>query len=165
MKNFFFALHLILGKKLDNISVKTLFFCFSRTFGRKILRKFGAQRDLGARYQPLYPLEKFLSEALDVTMISEQAFNKLSNVSLRLANETLSRPERQHLRVREKFNAKVTHKGLSSYHDIFVVKSLSQPLLGWPAIQALNLVHIVNNVGNGNVSKYGDKFPSLFQGL
>ena len=77
----------------------------------------------------------------------------------------MSGPERQHLRVRGKFNAKVTHKGLSSYHDIFVVKSLSQPLLGWPAIQALNLVHIVNNVGNGNVSKYGVKFPSLFQGL
>ena len=74
-------------------------------------------------------------------------------------------PERQQLRERGKFNAKVTCNGLSSYQDIFVVKSLSQPLLGWPVIQALNLVHIVNNVGNGNLSKYRDKFPSLFQGL
>ena len=101
----------------------------------------------------------------DVTVISEQAFNKLSNVSLRVTNETLSVPERQQMRVRGKFNAKVTHNGLSSYQDIFVVKSLSQPLLGWPAIQALKMVHIVNNVGNGNVSKYRDKFSSLFQGL
>ena len=100
-----------------------------------------------------------------MTVISEQAFSNFSNVSLRLTNETLSGPERQQLRVRGKFNAKVTHNGLSSYQDIFVVKSLSQPLLGWPAIQALNLVHIVSYVGNGNASKYRDKFPSLFQGL
>ena len=101
----------------------------------------------------------------DVTVISEQAFNNFSDVSLRLTNETLSGPERQQLRVRGKFNAKVTQNGLSSYQDIFVVKSLFQPLLGWPAIQALNLVHIESNVGKDNASKYRDKFPSLFQGL
>ena len=28
------------------------------------MRKFGARRDLGARYRPSYPLKKFLSEAL-----------------------------------------------------------------------------------------------------
>ena len=99
------------------------------------------------------PMVFRIDTGADVTVISEQAFNKLPNVSLRLTNETLSGPEKQQLRVRGKFNAKVTYNGLSSYQDIFVVKSLSQPLLGWPAIQALNLVHIVNNVGNGNVSK------------
>ena len=111
------------------------------------------------------PMVFRIDAGADVTVISEQAFNNFFNVSLRLTNETLLGPERQQLRVRGKFNAKVTHNGLSSYQDIFVVKSLSQPLLGWPAIQALNLVHIVNNVGNGNLSKYRDKFWSLFQGL
>ena len=91
-----------------------------------------------------------------MTVISKQAFNNLSNVSLRLTNETLLGPERQQLTVRAKFNAKVTHNGLPSCQDIFVLKSLSQPLLGWSAIQALNLVIIVNNFGNGNASKYRD---------
>ena len=76
------------------------------------------------------PMVFRIDTGADVTVISEQAFNKLSNVSLRLTNETLSGPKRQQLRVGGKFNAKVTHNGLSSYQDIFVVKSLSQPLLG-----------------------------------
>ena len=61
------------------------------------------------------PIVFRIDTGADVTVISEQAFNKLSNVSLRLTNETLSGPERQQLRVRGKFNAKVTHNGLSSY--------------------------------------------------
>ena len=102
------------------------------------------------------PMVFRIDTGADVTVISKQAFNSLSNVSLRLTNETLSGPERQQLTVRAKFNAKVTHNGLPSCHDIFVLKSLSQPLLGWSAIQALNLVLIVNNVGNGNASNYRD---------
>ena len=123
------------------------------------------QRRISLRVNDV-PMGFRIDTGADVTVISKQAFNNLSNVSLRLTNETLLGPERQQLRVRAKFNAKVTHNGLPSCQDIFVLKSLSQPLLGWSAIQALNLVLIVTNFGNGNASKRETiKFPCLFLGL
>ena len=58
----------LFGQNIGLNFSEDLFFCSSPNFGqknqKKNLRKVGAQRDLGARYRPSYPLKKFLSEAL-----------------------------------------------------------------------------------------------------
>ena len=62
-EDLFFALHLILGKKWDQICVKTFFFAPRLT--------------LRARHQSSYPPEKFRSEALSVANIQ---YSNLRNI-------------------------------------------------------------------------------------
>ena len=52
------------------------------------------QRSISLRVNDV-PLVFRIDTNADVTVISEQAFNNFSNVSLRLTNKTLSGPERQ----------------------------------------------------------------------
>ena len=49
--------------------------------------------------------------------------------------------------------------------DIFVVKQLKHNLLGLPAIKALHLLAIVDNVGDDLAGSIKQQFPSLFTGL
>ena len=86
---FVFALHIIWAKKSDQISVKTFFFALQLILGKKSEKKicssfagsliYGAQEDLGARYRPSYPLEKFLSKALLVSKLCASALMLVSH--------------------------------------------------------------------------------------
>ena len=55
-------------------------------------------------------------------------------------------PQCDALNVEGKFIAKLETEECCSNQDIYVVKNVFEPLLGWPAIRALNIFTNVNTI-------------------
>ncbi|CAC5366075.1 unnamed protein product [Mytilus coruscus] len=105
----------------------------------------------------------------DVTVISDSDLNGINSIELMKANKRLSGPGNTNLNVVGKFQCMLETKDKFSVQDIYVVKGLSKPLLGRPAIQALGIIDKVN-VSSVNASSeannyYRGKYPKIFNGL
>ena len=85
-----------------------------------------------------------LDTGADVSVVPDFIINKL-NATLRNTKRTLTGPDGSKLKVAGVISAtfkKANH--LESKQEIFVVRNLKTALLGRPAIEALNLVKVVN---------------------
>ena len=80
------------------------------------------------------------------------------------SSEILTGSQCDRFNVEGKFIVKIETENCCSNQDIYVMKNVSQPLLGWPAIRALNIFTNVNTI-------FYDEdwikalFPEVFSGL
>ena len=98
----------------------------------------------------------------DVTVIPETAYERERDGSLTTSNVPLSGPTGVTLEVCGKFSGNLTWKEKESQQDIYVVRNLRRALLGKPAIEALNVVALVEPIQQSDVIK---QFPQVFKGL
>ena len=100
----------------------------------------------------------------DVTVISEKEYDSAKDGPLTSASKTLNGPSQETLDVQGQFIAQLqrTDTKAKTTQEIYVVKGLTKPLLGRPAITALNLVAFVGNI---QLQEVMEKFPTLFTGL
>ena len=100
----------------------------------------------------------------EVTVLSEATWNSLNQIELlQPPDTTLCGPDRTRLIVLGKISLTLTHKESCCTQPVYVVKNITNNLLGFPAIKALKLLSHVQSVDNSTsiVSQY----PSLFTGL
>ena len=87
-----------------------------------------------------------LNTGAEVTTITEKSLELLGSSKLNQPIRNLCGPNRQPLSVRGSFSAHLHHGQYSCTHEVFVVKCLSQNLLGLPAIKDLHLLTVVNSL-------------------
>ena len=100
----------------------------------------------------------------DVTVIPETIFKQIKSIVLQPCMRSLSGPCQNNLTVCGQFRGTLKHGPHEVQQDIFVIQHLHKPLLGLPAIQALQLVSRVNAVGD-LAAQVSEKYPQLFGGL
>ncbi|KAL0150323.1 hypothetical protein M9458_054431, partial [Cirrhinus mrigala] len=105
-----------------------------------------------------------LDTGADVTSIPEKVFNPKRDGKLDKPLKRLVGPGKHLLDVKGCFQGKMCAKGRSTDQPVYVVAGLTQPLLGLPAIQAMRLVHRVNEVTQTDTD-FKALYPSVFQGL
>jgi transposase InsO family protein len=105
-----------------------------------------------------------LDTGAEVTAMTEQAFNQLKGVTLRKPTKTICGADRKPLKVLGQINVTLSAKGQSCNQAVYIVRNLSQNLLGLPAIQSLNLLAQVEEV-TGQLGDVPNQFPKLFTGL
>ena len=99
----------------------------------------------------------------DVTIIPERIYRELQPTpALSSSSKTLIGPAKTTLPVRGCFRGKIQKADKSLEQEIFVVDGARQPLLGRPAIEALKIVELVQEV---ETTVFKAKFPNLFKGL
>ena len=69
-----------------------------------------------------------------VTTMTEQAFNQLKGVTLRKPTKTICGADRKPLKVLGQINVTLSAKGQSCNQAVYIVRNLSQNLLGLPAL-------------------------------
>ncbi|GFS22574.1 Pol polyprotein [Elysia marginata] len=75
-------------------------------------------------------------------------------------------PGNEELKVLGKIKANLTRNKRKCQEEIYVIQGLEQPLLGRPAIEALNLLQRINSVKATQESvDFKKEFPELFTGL
>ena len=99
----------------------------------------------------------------DVTVIPEDRYQQDRDGPLTQVNEPLNGPSRQRLDVRGRFRGTLKWKDNETKQDIYVVRGLQTPLLGQPAIEALGVDTLVENLHQEE--DVVAQFPDLFQGL
>ena len=82
----------------------------------------------------------------DVTVIPISYFDQIRDGALQPPYKSLSGPNSQPLDVRGKFIATLGKDGKEIQEEIYVIRGLKQPLLGCPAIEALDLIAVVEPV-------------------
>ncbi|KAI2648260.1 hypothetical protein H4Q32_018307 [Labeo rohita] len=105
-----------------------------------------------------------LDTGADVTSIPESVFDPKRDGKLDKPLKRLVGPGKHLLDVKGCFQGKMCAKGRSTDQPVYVVAGLAQPLLGLPAIQAMRLVHRVNEVTQTDTD-FKALYPSVFQGL
>lgn len=101
----------------------------------------------------------------DVTVLSEDEFQKGQFPELESAKKVLQGPGQTPITVRGKFTATIGTYSKSTTQEVYVVPGLKFSLLGRPAIQALGLVARVDTVALDSVKRVKERFPKLFKGL
>ena len=100
----------------------------------------------------------------DVTVIPER-MTPIGKRPLQKVTKKFFGPGRTRITVLGKFTAKLTYKERSCNDEVYVVKGLEEPLLGRPAIKALQLIKLVDQIAEKQVTSYLQEFPRLFRGL
>ena len=98
----------------------------------------------------------------DVTVISHSDYSEESDGPLSPPSKRLSDPSQEALDVCGQFNGQLKRNTLQTRQGIYVVRGLHKPLLGRPAIKALNIVAFVNGIQVHDIMK---QFSNLFTGL
>ena len=99
----------------------------------------------------------------DVTVVPDKCFKTYDK--LQRTNKQLFGPGGSRLDVVGVFVASLeTENNIKSIQDLYVVKGLKKPLLGKPAIEALNILQRVNGIESNTVNPKKE-FPELFQSL
>ena len=119
---------------------------------------------------------------MDVTCISDRTFRSFQGIELQTKNaRTLLGPGKAKLSVMGKNQCNKESQSAFSVENVYVVRGLSQPLLGLPAIQTLGIINqnhvnvssvnakIAKNPSNEGDAKsesyYRRKYPAFFKGL
>ncbi|XP_068671157.1 uncharacterized protein [Montipora foliosa] len=105
-----------------------------------------------------------LDTGADVSVVPDFIIPKL-NATLRNTKRTLTGPDGSKLKVAGVISATLKANHLESKQEIFVVRNLKTALLGRPAIEALNLVKVVNAVEESYKEYVQARHPKLFKGL
>ena len=105
-----------------------------------------------------------LDTGAEVTAISDSTYKSLHDIKLKPATKPLYGPASQSLKVLGQFVGKLTHKQCSHEEQIYVVKGLRNNLLGFGAIEKLQLVKRMESM-SPNPLDVKSQFPKLFSGL
>ena len=98
-----------------------------------------------------------------MTIIPERIYRELQPTpALSSSSKTLIVPAETTLPVRGCFRGKIQKADKSIEQEIFVVDGARQTLFGRPAIEALKIVELVQEV---ETTDFNAKFPNLFKGL
>ena len=99
----------------------------------------------------------------EVTVLSDKTWKSLKRTEqLQPAETTLCGPDRNRLTVLGKTSLTLTHKELCCTQPVYIVKDITNNLLGFPAIKALKLLSHVQSVVDDEIFS---QYPSLFTGL
>lgn len=104
----------------------------------------------------------------DVTAIPHTEYKVGEMAKLEPAGEDLRGAGDSPLTTLGKFQATITWNGRTSKETVYVSERLRHPLLGLPAIQALQVLPSLNEIKADNHLEHDrvlTKYPSLFQGL
>ena len=100
----------------------------------------------------------------DVTVIPSTSYNAQYDGPLQSPTRQLTGAGQHALQVDRQFWGCLQYNDKEIYQDIFVVKGLTKPLLGRPAIDALQLVSMIEPISTQPHPAI-QGFPKLFQGL
>ena len=103
-----------------------------------------------------------LDTGADVTVVPASYFKKNSPL-IKQPDKTLYGPGHTELKVVGKVSAVLSTSSASSEQDLFLIEDLKEPLLGSPAIKALQLIGI--NAVHEKKENYRESHPKLFDGL
>ena len=102
----------------------------------------------------------------DVTAVSQTEFKNIFSNSkqpvLQKAERPLFGPGRIHLDVSEFARLQLRCRAKQTMEKVYVVKNLSKPLLGLPAIKALGLLVRIDSIDMGTLKS---SYPKLCSGL
>ena len=108
------------------------------------------------------PLPFKIDTGAEVTAISESTWKSLRNPpTLTKTTKHLCGPDRKPLQMVGEADINLKSKQKCSIQRVFVVKGLSNNLLGLPTIKALNLLQYVDSVQNDIFKEYSDLFTGL----
>ena len=108
------------------------------------------------------PITFKIDTGADVTVISDADYNKEADGPLSTCNKQLSGPSREALDVCGQFQGQLQRSSVSTTQEIYVIRGLHTPLLGKPAIEAVQLLTFLNGIKLDDIIS---KFPTLFTGL
>ena len=112
------------------------------------------------------PVKFQIDSGAEVTVVPDSMLRKLTGVNLKPTQRTLKGSTQGTLPVRGQFRGTLVFGDREVQQDIYVVKKLLKPLLGQPAIEALNLLVRVGTVADGTeIQNPVQRFPQLFHGL
>ena len=110
------------------------------------------------------PITFKLDTGADVTVISKSLSNQIVEGTLQPPKKTLLGPDQKTLPVIGQFTASFKSGTTTCSQTVYVVSDLHMPLLGRPAIQALELVKQVGSVEDKTFDPQ-KVFPALFRNL
>ena len=93
-----------------------------------------------------YSIEFQIDTGADVTVTSEDQYQKLKTPGLQPSSKSLVGPSQDKLQVCGKFIGTLTYKSNIVKQEVYVVKGLRKSLIGRPTIMAFKLISQVNNV-------------------
>ena len=117
------------------------------------------------------PVKFKIDTGADVTVISEEIDKRSGLEKLRKATKKLFGPSQAKLSVTGVVTGNLmTENAKQTQQDIYVIANLKEPLLGKPAIEALNLIQKVASIQsdlsyNGIEAEAKANHPRLFKGL
>lgn len=100
----------------------------------------------------------------DATVIPATTYSKERHGPLTKATIPLCGPSNEPLQVKGQFDGVMAYKDRTTTQPVYVVQKLATPLLGFPAISDLKLLHLVDNVREleADMKKL---YPKVFTGL
>lgn len=112
------------------------------------------------------PVKFKIDTGADVTVLPPEI---AASFDIRPSKATLFGPNNTRMDVLGDFDAMLSYKNQSSIQRIYVVRNLQQPLLGRPAINALQIIKCINETImqadlSSDIRPYTD-FPKLWSGL
>lgn len=103
-----------------------------------------------------------LDTGADVTVVPDRFFRK--NSIIKQMDRRLYGPGQNKIKVIGKVDAALCYREKNSLQELYIVKDLMEPLLGGPAIKALNLLSKINSI-EGRDHQYKKIFSKVFTGL
>ncbi|XP_029701916.1 uncharacterized protein K02A2.6-like [Takifugu rubripes] len=104
-----------------------------------------------------------LDTGADVTAIPAKVYSKKQHGPLTTATKRLLGPGDNALQVKGQFNGTIKYKEQTTEQPVFVIQKLATPLLGLPAIEALQLAYTVDSIKEQIDIKR--LYPKVFTGL
>ena len=99
-----------------------------------------------------------------MSVITDGVHKKLGSPPLTPANMTLKGPSNEALKVKGRLTTKLLRNNHETEQELYVAEGLKRPLLGRPAIEALQLVQRIRDVRTEKLNPV-QQFLKLFQGL
>ena len=108
-------------------------------------------------------MQLHIDTGAEVTVVTEEIWKAVGQPPLAHADRKLRGPDSHLIQAQGTFVATMQLDKQETKEEVFVVKDLAKPLLGRPAIEALNLMQRIASIEQSLNPK--QQFPSLFQGL
>ena len=110
------------------------------------------------------PTEFQIDTGAEVNLISEREYKKAGAPPLSPVHQTFRGPNKYVIPVMGQFMGKIKRNDREIEQEIYVVKNLHKSLLGQPAIEALGLIKMIDQVKAAKLNPT-KQFPELFTGL